>query len=149
MKSHKRKIGIFALLIFAVCMVFVIAPVAKSGGGVVVIANESVAASSVSKGEISQYFLGKALNWKGGGRVNLAVLSGGADHETFCKDYVGKTAQQFDAYWKKLVFTGQGTPPEKFADDAEMVRYVSETKGAIGYVSVGASTDGVKVLTVN
>jgi ABC-type phosphate transport system substrate-binding protein len=32
--------------------------------------------------------------------------------------------------------------------DAEVVAYVKKTKGAIGYVSDGASTDGVKILVV-
>ena len=39
--------------------------------------------------------------------------------------------------------------PKMLASDAEMVAYVKNTKGAIGYVSAGASTEGVKVLEVN
>ena len=74
--------------------------------------------------------------------------SSGAVHETFCKDYIGKTPQQFDSYWKKLTFTGQGTPPKKMESDAAMIDYVAKTKGAIGYVSAGAATEGVKVLQV-
>jgi len=34
------------------------------------------------------------------------------------------------------------------ASDAEVVAYVTKTKGAIGYVSAAASTDGAKVLAV-
>jgi hypothetical protein len=46
------------------------------------------------------------------------------------------------------VFTGKGSLPKTLSSDAEMVKYVSKTKGAIGYVSAASSTDGVKVLEV-
>jgi TonB family protein len=38
--------------------------------------------------------------------------------------------------------------PREMSSDAEMVAYVARTRGAIGYVSGGANTDSVKVLTV-
>ncbi len=38
--------------------------------------------------------------------------------------------------------------PKALAADSEVVAYVARTKGAIGYVSAGAATAGVKVLDV-
>ena len=38
--------------------------------------------------------------------------------------------------------------PKQLASDAEVVAYVARTKGAIAYVSAGASTAGVKTLDV-
>jgi ABC-type phosphate transport system substrate-binding protein len=38
--------------------------------------------------------------------------------------------------------------PKSVANDAEVVSYVAKTKGAVGYVSAAASTDGVKTLEV-
>jgi len=38
--------------------------------------------------------------------------------------------------------------PKAFASDAEIVAYVSKTKGAVGYVSSATDTAGVKVLSV-
>ena len=38
--------------------------------------------------------------------------------------------------------------PKMLESDAEMLAYVKKTRGAIGYVSDGASTDGVKILAV-
>jgi ABC-type phosphate transport system substrate-binding protein len=47
-----------------------------------------------------------------------------------------------------FVSSGKGAMPKMFASDAEVVAYVRNTKGAIGYVSAGAITEGVKVLDV-
>ena len=38
--------------------------------------------------------------------------------------------------------------PKSLGTDAEVVAYVSKTKGAVGYVSGGASTEGVNTLQV-
>jgi TonB family protein len=46
------------------------------------------------------------------------------------------------------VFTGRGSTPKETASDADTVAYVARTKGAIGYVSGGASTEGVKILRI-
>ena len=66
----------------------------------------------------------------------------------FLKAYVGKSDQALRTYLKSLVFTGKGSMPKSFASDAEIVRYVASTKGAIGYVSTAAETAGVKKLQV-
>jgi hypothetical protein len=39
---------------------------------------------------------------------------------------------------------GKGSMPKSFASEAEIVKYVAKTPGAIGYVSGAAAADGVK-----
>jgi hypothetical protein len=64
------------------------------------------------------------------------------------KLYTGKTVAGLDNYYRSLVFTGKGAMPKTLQSDAEVLAYVKKTKGAIGYVSDGASTEGVKILDV-
>jgi len=75
-------------------------------------------------------------------------LKSGAAHEAFVKQYLGKTDAALETYYRSLVFTGKGSMPKALASDAEVVSYVAKTKGAIGYVSAGAGTEGVKALEV-
>jgi hypothetical protein len=44
--------------------------------------------------------------------------------------------------------TGKVSMPKAFNSDAEVIAYVAKTRGAIGYVSASAGTEGVKVLDV-
>jgi hypothetical protein len=44
---------------------------------------------------------------------------------------------------------GKGVQPKTFDSDAEVVRYVSRTRGAIEYVSGGADTSAVKKIQIN
>ncbi len=57
--------------------------------------------------------------------------------------------REVDAYWQGLVFSGKASPPPTVGSDQEVVSFVRSTPGAVGYVSAGADTGGVKVLTIN
>lgn len=113
-----------------------------------VIANLSVAASSVSADELKSVFLETKTSLSDGGRVEPVLGKGGPVHEAFVKEYLGKTDAALQTYYRSLVFTGKAAMPKMLGSDADVVAYVAKTKGAIGYVSAGAGTDGVKTLTV-
>ena len=116
-------------------------------GDVKVIANETVKASAVSSDELKGVFLATKTSLDGS-HVEPVLMKSGAAHEAFLKQYVGKTGNALETYYRSLVFTGKGSMPKTLASDAEVVEYVAKTKGAIGYVSGDAATDGVKVLEV-
>ena len=58
------------------------------------------------------------------------------------------TDRQFSIYWKRLIFTGKGTPPTSFASDEKVVAFVARTPGAIGYVSTKAELKDVKTIKI-
>lgn len=116
-------------------------------GGVKIIANASVAAGSASADEIKAIFLQEKKSL-GSASVEPVLLKGGAAHEVFLKQYVGKTDSALQTYYRSMVFTGKGSMPKTLASDAEVAAYVAKTKGAIGYISDGAGADGVKVLEI-
>ncbi len=113
-----------------------------------VIANSSVGATSVSADELKGVFLATKTSLSDGSHVEPVLLKGGPTHEAFLKEYVGKSDSAFETYYRSLVFTGKASRPKALASDGEMVAYVAKTKGAIGYVSAGAATAGVKTLEV-
>ena len=113
-----------------------------------VIANASVGASSVSADELKGVFLATKTSLSDGSHVEPVLEKGGATHEAFVKEYLGKTDAALQTYYRSLVFTGKASMPKTLGADAEVVAYVAKTKGAIGYVGAGAGTDGVKTLEV-
>jgi hypothetical protein len=96
---------------------------------------------------VKEIFLG-AKDSVSGTAVVPVLASGGPTHEAFLKTYVGKSDQALRNHFKSLVFTGKGSMPKSFASDAEVLKYVASTKGAIGYVSAGADLAGVKKIQV-
>lgn len=113
-----------------------------------VIANSSVGVSSVSADELKGIFLATKSSLHDGSHVEPVLAKGGATHEAFVKEYLGKTEAALETYYRSLVFTGKGSMPKVLAGDADVIAYVAKTKGAVGYVGSGASAAGVKVLEV-
>ncbi len=121
---------------------------ALQAADVKLIANASVNASSISADELKGVFLITKTSLQDGSHVEPVLVKGGAAHEAFLKEYIGKTDAALQTYYRSLVFTGKGSMPKILGGDAEVVAYVAKTKGAVGYVSSGAATAGVKTLEV-
>jgi ABC-type phosphate transport system substrate-binding protein len=103
--------------------------------------------SSFNKSTIKKIFLGKSKSFSNG-RVAILLSSPpkNATTEEFNKKVVGKSSNQINAYWSKMIFTGKGTPPQKMASDSEIVSAVASNPDAIGYIDAAAATDAVKVV---
>jgi ABC-type phosphate transport system substrate-binding protein len=131
---------ILVLALFIGCTAFVRADDA------VFIVNPQGADASMTPDSLKAVLLGNKTKWEAGGLIKLAVLTTGPLHARVIQDHTQRSADQFDKYWKKLVFTGKGFMPMQAADEAALVDYVAKTPGALGYVSASAVTDRVKVL---
>jgi ABC-type phosphate transport system substrate-binding protein len=134
-------------LVFSIALGLLLGMTPAGAADVQVIANNSVAATELSAADVKDVFLG-AKTSVAGGDVEPVLAKDGAAHEAFLKQYVGKSDQGLRNHFKSLVFTGKGAMPKSFATDAEVVKYVATTKGAIGYVAGGAETAGVKKIAV-
>lgn len=111
-------------------------------GDFVVIGNKSLSGVSFEKATVGNIFLGK-VSRHNGAKVVAVTLNEGAVHESFLTEIVAKSGAQFRAYWNQMVFTGKGTPPVSFTSDKEVVKFVSENEGAIGYVASGTDIASV------
>lgn len=116
--------------------------------GVDIIVNSSVSDNSVDKATIQKVFLGKKSALASGTKVVPVMLKSGASYESFLNDVVGKSPNQFNTFWKQAVFSGKGTPPKSFASEAELVKFVESTPGAIGYITKGGSAGGAKKISL-
>jgi ABC-type phosphate transport system substrate-binding protein len=125
-----------------------VASLQAAPGDVQIVANPSVAASEVSADELKGVFTGTKTRLADGSNVEPVLSQFGAAHVEFLKAYVGKTDQALRDHFKALVFTGKASMPKSFMSDAEIVKYVAATKGAIGYVSASTAAAGVKTLKV-
>jgi ABC-type phosphate transport system substrate-binding protein len=122
---------------------------ATAAAGFKVVANASVAVDRLPRAEASRIFMKKQTKWKDGSPILPVDQSLSSDvREEFSKDVHGKNAAAVDAYWQKQIFSGRGLPPVTKSSDADVISYVRANAGAIGYVSAGADTTGVKVIAI-
>jgi TonB family protein len=138
----------FRFSVGTVGLAVLLSGIASAASGVKVIANPSVRADSISAEELKSVFLEERSSLPDGSRVEPVISKGGAVHETFVKQYLGKSEADLQTYYRSLVFTGKGSMPKTVASDTEIAAYVARTRGAIGYVSSETSIDGAKTLVV-
>jgi ABC-type phosphate transport system substrate-binding protein len=117
-------------------------------GDVKVIANPSIGTETITAADLKGVFLATKTSLDNGAHVEPVLAKDGPAHDVFIKEYLGKTDAALQTYYRSLVFTGKGSLPKTLSGEAEVVSYVSRTKGAIGYVSAGVGTTGVKTLAV-
>jgi TonB family protein len=135
------------ILFVAVALMSAAVRNAAAGDGKV-IANSSVKAEMISAAELRSVFLEETSSLGDGAHVEPVLARDGPAHEWFLREYMGRTNEDLQTYYRALAFTGRGSIPKNLGSDAEVVAYVARRRGAIGYVSTTASTDGVKTLVV-
>jgi ABC-type phosphate transport system substrate-binding protein len=134
---------LYGFLLVATASIFVVQAKAQ----VIVIANNSVKASDVSKNDLKDVFTGASTSL-GGGTVVPILLKGGTANEEFLQAYIGKNDTAYRAGWRNLVFTGQATMPKSLDGDAAVVEFVAHNAGTIGYIGKASAHEGVKVLAI-
>jgi TonB family protein len=103
--------------------------------------------SALSNSQLSEIFLKKAKTWDDSTPIEPVDLSGEPDvRDAFSRDVHGRPMANVRSFWNQEVFSGRGVPPLELASSAAVVEYVAAHRGAIGYVSPQAVTEGVKVL---
>ena len=79
----------------------------------------------------------------------IDLFSSSSVREAFSQSIHGKSTAAVRNYWQQAAFSGTASAAPEKATDGEVVDFVKKNPGAIGYVSVFASTEGVKVINVN
>src|ERR1051325_6095935 len=82
-----------------------LAAVPLLAGDVKVIANPSVQADALTLSELKAVFLRYSNSLKDGSHVEPVIEQGGAVHDTFVRQYLGKSSDELQTYYDTLVFT--------------------------------------------
>jgi ABC-type phosphate transport system substrate-binding protein len=110
-----------------------------------VIVSPDVEVQSISQSEIARIYLGKKTFWDSGARIEPSLLDEKSPlTESFLEENLKKTVRQFRAYWKRHLFSGQGTAPKTFTSSKLVADFVAANPGAIGIVDGSYADDRVK-----
>lgn len=113
-----------------------------------VIVHSEVPVESLTRSELSEIFLKSRVTWPDGTPIRPI------DHPIrsslrarFLQAVYGKSPRFMTRYWHRRIFAGRDLPPPEAISDADVVAFVRQNRGAIGYVSAaGSIPDGVKIV---
>lgn len=107
----------------------------------VVVVGAKSPASSMTKEQIADIFMGRSTNFTPLDQPESSPL-----RDEFYSKVTGKSAAQAKSYWAKLSFTGKGTPPKEASNSADIKKEVAENPSLMGYIEKSAVDGTVKVL---
>jgi len=130
-------------------LVGLLSPGLAAAADFVLIVNPANNAGAVSKVELKRYYLRTLTTWPGGEPVKpIDLPKGNPLRAAFAAGVMERSISALDQYWTQSIFSGRAVPPPEKKTDREVVEFVREHAGAVGYVSAGTSLDGVKKVTV-
>jgi ABC-type phosphate transport system substrate-binding protein len=140
--------GLFAGL----TVVGVALPLCAENAGMRVIVNAANPLPSMLRDDVAKLFTGKNNKWPDGSAVLPVDLAGKTPtRRLFSTEILNKELEAVESLWQQLIFNGKAVPPPIKATEAEVVAYVKENPGAIGYISyatdlvAGVKEFGVKL----
>ena len=128
---------LMSALLAAACLSAAVPALAE----VVVVVNPKAAEDSMTKEQVTQFFLGKSSAMTPVDQPEDAAL-----RAEFYKKVTDKDASQAKALWSKLVFTGKATMPKEVANSAAVKALVAANPKAIGYMDKASVDASVKVV---
>ena len=135
---------------FAIAIVAVVASAAPAAAqDFKVIVNSANSTSELTADAAAKLFLKQTPKFPNGTAAQPVDQGKGSPlRATFSKAVLGRAVAAVETYWQQQIFAGKEVPPPSKASDDEVVAYVKANPGAIGYVSSGTSTAGVKVVDI-
>ncbi len=114
---------------------------------VLLIANKNFPEESISLSLVSNIYLGRAFALPSGAKVVPLERPKHFDIKAnFHQKLHGKSVNQLNSYWSRLIFTGNNPPPAEVEHDEDVVRLVQQDSRYIGYINSKNLDPAVKVL---
>lgn len=119
------------------------ASAAQAEVAVIVHAKNAIAVPSPR--QVQDIFLGRTRTFADG-RFALPIDQSSSLRAEFYQTLTARPLEQINAYWARLMFTGQSSPPPQLPDDGAVLKMVRENEGAIGYVDSAQVDKTVRLL---
>lgn len=136
-----RKCLLFSLLLAATTLA------ANAPAEVVVVVSSKSNITHLTAEQTTKIFLGKVVTFPNGvTALPLDQPEGSPIRDEFYAKVVRKNASQLTAYWAKIIFTGDGRPPNTLADNLSVRKAVAASPNAIGYIDKSVVNRSVRVV---
>lgn len=125
----------------------VLAESPRLGPNYLVIVHPTSSAPSFDRKFIEDAFLKKISRWPNGDSIR--PVDQGPDspiRRKFTEDVLNRTVAAVKGYWQQRIFSGRDVPPPEVDTDEQVIGFVLQHEGAIGYVSGNADVKGSTIV---
>lgn len=127
-------------------------PATVTGQEFKIVINEANTTTTITKANLSDCFLKQAATYTWISGQSLIPIDQAASSEirrAFSTEIHGRDVNAVKSFWQRQIFSGKAAPPQEKASDDEVLAFVRENPGAVGYVAADAVLGpGVKELEI-
>ena len=96
---------------------------------------------------LQKIYLGKIVEVGGRPIVPVNLAKGNVLRTSFMEQVIAQDDEKFIAYWTVRRYIGKGSPPREFVSVEELMEFLRNTPGAVGYLAEGAELkQGLKTI---
>ncbi len=125
--------------------------VAGNDQSLAIIVNQTNPVDNFSLAELRKIFLGERSHWPNGRRITLVMMDPAQpERKVILREIYGMNEKDLSQHFIQGVFTGAVfVSPKTLANPAEVLKFVFNVPGAIGYLRASDVDNSVKVLRVD
>jgi len=121
-------------LLFSLPAALLLAAGAAQANNVIVLGS-GAGEAKVSAADARDMFLGRKTLWANGTKVRVCLLRGIPGDDRFYAELLDKDERQFNAYWVRRLFSGNGVPPVMVTSPKELQDFLAGNPGGLCYAS--------------
>ena len=118
--------------------------------GQIVIVNSSNSVTQLSKAALRNIYLGNTSTWENSKQI--VIIDYVADNQlrnSFSDLYLNLSPKRVSMIWIKASLSGKTIPPKVFHTEDEIIKFVSENEGAIGYLGKASNLpQNIKIVQI-
>ena len=118
---------------------------------VAIIVNQSNTVDNLSMAELRKIFMGERSHWPNGRRITLVMMDPTQpERKVVLREIYGMNEKDLNQHFVQGVFTGAvSVSPKTLGTTGEVLKFVFNVPGAIGYVRAEEADKTVKILRVD
>jgi len=116
----------------------------------VVVVNKANPVVNLAKAQLLAIYLGDEIVWENQNRIYPVTLTTNQSiTKTFFEKGLRKKVERVKRIWVKLSLSGKTSPPKILNSVAQVVEYISQNEGAIGFIPVEKLDERVKTIKID
>lgn len=137
-----KKLLLFAFIALAFNPLQSIATLASNQ--IIIVANVDDQTLNLTREQVRNLFMGASI---GRNLEPVALPPHNHTRSLFNAKVIGMAEQRIQSYWAQMKFTGRLSQPREVPSEQEMVKYITQHKGSIGYLTADTEIpQGLRVL---
>ena len=116
----------------------------RAADGVVVIGHPGI--KRLDAPTLARIYTGRVIEVDGVPVTAINANAGSDVRTRFLQGFLNQDEDKYIAYWTVRRYIGKGASPREISKSSEVIRFVTSTPGAIGYIDVSDLQPGLNVL---